>query len=260
MSANPYESPETVGEALERRAGGRWPSLLTVVAGVGIVGVLVALLLLPNVRGVGAREAARRMQCSNNLKWIALALQNYESTYGCLPPAYTVDGAGKPLHSWRTLILPFVEQKALYDRIDLSKAWDDPVNQAAARESPRVYRCPSANFSKNLTGYLAVVALGGCFKPAEPRGMAEITDDKSLTLMVVEVADEHAVHWMSPSDAGEELILKMDEVRRPVHPSGVMGVCVDGRVFFFSRDTPQDVLKALVSVAGKDDEVARGVD
>ena len=71
------------------------------------------------------------MQCANNLKQIALALRNYESVYHALPPAYTVDAEGKPLHSWRTLILPYLEQQALYDKIDLSKPWDDPANKEA---------------------------------------------------------------------------------------------------------------------------------
>jgi hypothetical protein len=251
MSANPYESPETVGEAPERRVGRGWPSLWTVVVGVG---VLVALLL-PASRS--APEAARRMQCSNHLKQVAIALQNYESSYGCLPPAYTVDGEGKPLHSWRTLILPFAEHKALYDQIDLSKAWDDPANHAAANETPSVYRCPSSDAAKSQTGYLAVVAPGGCFKATEPRQMAEITDRTSLTLMVVEVPDEKAVHWMSPNDASEELILKIGTAGRLVHPNGVMAVCVDGHTVFVTRNTPLDMLKALISIAGNDDDAAR---
>ena len=107
---------------------------------VGILALLIALLL-PASRG--SREAARRMQCSNHLKQIALALQNYADTYGCLPPAHTVDAEGKPLHSWRTLILPFMEQKELYDQIDLSKPWDDPANEKAMKTKISYYVCPS---------------------------------------------------------------------------------------------------------------------
>ena len=94
-------------------------------------------LLLPAVQA--AREAARRMSCSNNIKQIGLAMQNYHTAYGTLPPAYTVDAQGRPLHSWRTLILPFIEQQALYGEIDLSKPWNDPVTTSGSLK-PRFRR------------------------------------------------------------------------------------------------------------------------
>jgi type II secretory pathway pseudopilin PulG len=110
---------------------GRLVTGLTVLA---ILAVVVAMLL-PSVRR--ARPAARRSQCKNNLKQIGLALYNYEADYHAFPPAYTVDADGKPLHSWRTLILPYLDQQPLYARIDLSKPWDDPAN--ARRSKPRCW-------------------------------------------------------------------------------------------------------------------------
>ena len=101
MSNNPYESPATASEPPVRKPGVLRRRLVEGLVVVAIIGILVALLL-PAVRT--AREPARRLQCANNLKQIAIALQNYESVYHALPPAYTVDTNGKPLHSWRTLI------------------------------------------------------------------------------------------------------------------------------------------------------------
>jgi hypothetical protein len=163
----------------------RW--LVKWLAVVGVLGLVVALFL-PAVRT--AKEPARRMQCSNNLKQIAFALREYESVYHSLPPAYTVDAEGKPLHSWRTLILPYLEQQALYDKIDLSEPWDDPANKAAYETTPLAYQCPSADCPPGDTTYLAVVAPGGCFRPTKPRDLSEVTDDPNLTLMVLEVDTE----------------------------------------------------------------------
>ncbi len=111
-----------------------------------VCGGIAIGLLLPAVQS--AREAARRMQCSNNMKQIALALHNYESVYKTLPPAFTVDANGNRLHSWRTLILPFIEQKSLYDNIDLSKPWDDPANAILQTVSIPTYACPQPRWSQ----------------------------------------------------------------------------------------------------------------
>jgi type II secretory pathway pseudopilin PulG len=257
MSDNPYESPETPGEPAAQDPVWRRFRLIELLVVVGVIGLLIALLL-PNVRM--AREPARRGMCSNNLKQIAIALHNYESEYGCLPPAYTVDAAGKPLHSWRTLILPFNEQKPLYDKIDLSKPWDDPANKIAFETRLPTYRCPSGDVPEGHTTYLAVAAPGGCFQGAEPRKLAEITDSHDRTMIVIEVSAEHAVHWMSPSDATAELILNRAAEDKPSHPSGSHAVSVSGYVTFLPASTPPDTLRALISIAGSDDDVAQAAD
>src|SRR5262245_20166918 len=80
--------------------------LLVVIA---IIGILIALLL-PAVQA--AREAARRTQCSNNLKQIGLSIQNYYDAHKSLPPSY-LSGAGHA--TWLVLILPFTEEKSVYE-------------------------------------------------------------------------------------------------------------------------------------------------
>ena len=145
------------------RQGFTLVELLVVIA---IIGILVALLL-PAVQA--AREAARRTQCVNNLKQIGLAVMNYESTYKELPPASLgCDGSSwgpctglpeneRSMASMFLLILPFMEQQALYDSFDLEsgniwttsgsswdRAWLNSPNKAQGVATViEAYRCPS---------------------------------------------------------------------------------------------------------------------
>ena len=216
-----------------------------------IVAALIALLL-PARRQ--ARDSARRSTCKNNLKQIGLALHNYAETYGAFPPAYTVDANGKPLHSWRTLILPFVEQAPLYAKIDLTKPWDDPVNVEAAQSMPHsVYKCPSVDAPPGFTTYLAVTGPGSCFQPGQPRPFSEITDGLSNTLLVIEVSKPHAVHWMAPQDADVALILSLGKAAKELpHTGGVHGLLGDGAIRFLRADLPTHTWKGLCTVSGNE--------
>ncbi len=136
------------------RGGFTLVELLVVIA---IIGILIALLL-PAVQA--AREAARRSQCINNMKQIGLALHNYESSTKTFPPAVMWgNGVGIPQrpwhHTWISMILPYMEQQALYDSIDWRRpAWDifdqdadGNTNEAVpyAQKQVSVLLCPSDN-------------------------------------------------------------------------------------------------------------------
>jgi prepilin-type processing-associated H-X9-DG protein len=249
MIANPR--PDSARNTRKQQNGVTLVELLVaLVLVIAIIAALVAFLLPPTK---APREASRRSQCRNNLKQIALALHHYEREYHALPPAYTVDADGKPLHSWRTLILPYVDQKALYDKIDLTKAWDDPVNAEAFKSGAfSVFHCPSATCPPNHTTYLAIVTSESCFRLIEARLLSEITDRRAETLMVIEVDSEHAVHWMAPRDADETLFLTFGPKSKQPHSGGMHAAFVDGTVRFLSANLPADLRRALISIAGKE--------
>jgi prepilin-type N-terminal cleavage/methylation domain-containing protein len=120
-------------------------TLIELLVVIAIVGVLVALLL-PAVQAV--REAARRVQCANNLKQIGLALHVYHEAIGTFPPGYLskpgLDGGNDgPGWGWASMILPGLEQAPVFDAVNFGLAIESPSNQTARRTTIDVFACPS---------------------------------------------------------------------------------------------------------------------
>jgi len=126
-----------------------------------IIGTLISMLL---PAGQAAREAARRLQCSNNLKQIGLALHGYHTAIGTFPAGYiSAVGTGGPADDrgpgwgWAALMLPYIEQGNLHDQIQFDKDIADPANAVVRTTSLPVFRCPSDD---GATKTFAVDSLG----------------------------------------------------------------------------------------------------
>ncbi len=139
--------------------------LLVVIA---IIGILIALLL-PAVQA--AREAARRAQCTNNLKQIGIALHSYHDAMGKFPPGYlyTTTAPAAPHWGWAAMLLPFIEQGPLHDTVQVkSKGLTVQITAALAAPNGALdkalktvisgYRCPSDTANDHLTGTDAAIA------------------------------------------------------------------------------------------------------
>ncbi len=198
-----------------QRLGFTLIELLVVIA---IIAILVALLL-PAVQQ--AREAARRSSCKNNLKQIALGIHNYHDTHNVFPPGfvdsdptYTAGSQGPAENTnglaWSALLLPFVEQPALYDLVgsqtnSFIRHWERDLAGAvapipASREGITTYSCPSdemelinqkrGNYGKinylGNSGNGAAIDRRGMFFVNSRIRMKDISDGTSNTVMLVE--------------------------------------------------------------------------
>lgn len=125
----------------EKRRGFTLIELLVVIA---IIGVLIALLL-PAVQQ--AREAARRTQCRNNLHQMGIALHNYADAHQCFPSGYIAGSSTitdtTPGWGWGALILPQLDQTALFNSINFRLPMEDPSQAIALKTYLNVYICPS---------------------------------------------------------------------------------------------------------------------
>jgi len=173
-----------------------WGAVMVVCA------LLAVALLLPASRS--SPQAARYARCRNNIQRITQAMLRYGQIHGSLPPAFTRGPDGTPLHSWRTLILPYLGEEKLFSAIDLSKPWDDPANARARRSMPDVYACPSSQAPAGRTTYMVVVAPESCF-PAEGQvALEDLAEAAPETLLVGDFSWRYAVDWMAPQDTDME--------------------------------------------------------
>lgn len=224
-----------------------------VVAGLAsfIVMGIVAIGMMPTI--IMARESSQRSVCSSHLEQISAALSQYHDKNGKLPPAYTVDDQGRRLHSWRTLILPQLGEHHLYAQIDLTKPWDDPVNQAAAESVVEVYSCPSNDIPETYTTYMAVVDPRAVMTGSTPSRFREVLDGRANTILLAEADSGSAVHWMSPQDIDIETLLDKG-LRRDSggHQGGSHELMCDGTVIFITDSIDRQLHEGLLTRAGKE--------
>jgi hypothetical protein len=196
----------------------------TVLVVLGIVGAVLllclvggGLLLFPAVQKV--RQAAARAESHNNLKQMALAMLNYNDQYGQLPPAVVYDRDGKPLYSWRVLLLPYLEQNNLYNQFHLDEPWDSPNNKPLLAMMPKVYLQPGAAPREPYATYYQVFdGPGAAFDSDKRNGLipfgqpglglqqgknrsripATFQDGTANTILIVEAGDP--VPWTQPAD------------------------------------------------------------
>jgi Protein of unknown function (DUF1559) len=218
-------------------------------------GAVLVALVAPAVQS--SLETARRVQCASNLKQIALAMHNYHASNNVFARPATRDEKGQPLLSWRVAILPYLEQQELYDKFKLKEPWDSPHNKELLKEMPLVYRCPiRGRVAPFTTNYRVFVGKGALFEKDQDVGLADVTDGRPNTLMVVEAKEP--VPWTKPDD------LSFDPAAAPSlygagspHPGGFHGSMANGSVRFFKNTIDLNVFRALITRAAGE-IVARG--
>ena len=199
-------------------------------------------MLLPAVQKV--REAAQRTSSINNLKQIALAMHNYNSTYGAFPAAAICDKkTGKPLLSWRVAILQYIEEEALYKQFKMDEPWDSEHNLKLAKNMPKIYFHPKANKpGDDKTHYRLFYGKGATFELNKSTQLTNITDGTSNTIMAVEA--EEPVVWTNPNDLAFDPTKALPKMLS-INGKFSAAYC-DGSVRSFKVPIDQEILKLLI--------------
>ena len=202
-------------------------------------------------------DNTERQQCAKNVRIFVLAFHNHHDNKNHFPPPFTVDATGKPLHSWRVLVLPYLEQSALYQQIRLDEPWDSAHNKQFHDEMPAIFRCPANTLGNpnRDTVYCMVVGKDMIGVP-DGKGISieKITDGTSNTILIVE--RKTPVCWMEPTDVLQEhAYLGVNKHEQGIGSEHrgvvVVGLC-DGSSHFLKEEIDIKHLKGVLTKAGSE--------
>ena len=220
-----------------------------------------------------ARAAARRQQSMNNLRQIGLAFHNYHDAYGHFPPAAIIGPDGKPWHSWRVLILPFLEQVDVYKKYDFTQPWDSPKNLALAEKAPKVFQDPAVGAKDGSAHYAVLVGPNTLF-PSESNGtmndandrnafdssgprITGVVDGTSNTILAVTADPARKTPWTKPEDLtfdGDAPVINAPGGFATLHAAGTakvgLGLLADGSVRLLADSLDPEVFAALATRNG----------
>jgi hypothetical protein len=249
--------PEPTADQRARSHASRKAVKATMAVGL-IFGAFLLFGIGANLMVPRSREATYRMYSAFNLQQIGLAIRNYNDAEGQLPHnTYGPDGT--PLLSWRVHILPYIEYDQLYRQFDLNEPWDGPNNIRLINRMPPAYDRTNGPRSGGYTVYRGFSSPGAVFelrpahigRPRNPdRGLdlASIKDGPENTILVVEAGEP--IEWTKPDDLDAS-------PGKPFPKMGGLGwrkvfqaLTADGAVHTLPLNTPEDVLRALVTHSG----------
>lgn len=221
---------------------------IVALAGILVIGVAFAFAVKD------ARIAAQRSSDKGHLKQLAVAIHNYHDTYGQLPPPFVADAEGRPMHSWRVLILPFIDQQKLYAEYRFTEPWNSPHNRELESRMPNAYAFSGTGMRGNTT--TNVLAVTGPETMWPGRGKAtfdDVKDGQDHSIMFVE-NDGSGIHWMEPRDlVFEEMDFTLNS------PAGVSCnhltpnvATVSGYVKRLDKDITTATLRALFTINGRE--------
>ena len=225
-----------------------------------VVGVYV-LFSFPVIAGRG--PGWRRSDCRHNLKQLGLALHIYHDEHKTFPPAVVTDEGGVPLHSWRTLVLPWLDEAPRYDDYDFGEAWDGPHNGNLTEEELRRFVCLGDHRTpkgKNGTNYVAVTGARTAWPGSRPSKVSDMADGASNTILLIE-CNTLEIPWAQPRDLELEdaldLLTSTDPREAELHaseddfyeyPGGHNVLLADGSPHFIPHGTNRETWRKLLVI------------
>jgi len=185
------------------------------------------------------------------LKNLGLAMHNYHDTHHQFPPAAVCGPDGKPLLSWRVLLLPFIEQEGLYKQFHLDEPWDSPHNLQLLPQMPSLYGPYKAKPPEGgMTYFRVFVGPGAAFEGTTGLTFADFKDGTSNTFLIVEAWDP--VPWTKPEDLTYDPNAPLPRLGGIVKDGRFRAAFADGSVQDIPQGVREDTIRAFITRNGNE--------
>ena len=246
--------------AMHRRdtGDGRICGMVLAGSGLAVSWLALAVAFLHPGAHWNTRSSSGRSWSLSNLEQIGMAFRSYVTSEGRLPPAVVTSPDGRPLYSWRVLILPYVGERDLYRSFNLAEAWDGPTNRNLLGRRPWVYNAHDFEIDGSLTYAQVFHGPGAAFDDRRGEPLRGFIDSQAETILVVE--GSAPVAWSRPIDLPFSEVWQIPPLgrvfkdgtlytdRRP--PDRFNALFADGTARSLPRSMPETVLRALITRDG----------
>jgi hypothetical protein len=177
--------------------------------------IVAALVLWFGLEVCQARRSALATNAKGRLNQLFVAMHSYHDVHGQFPPAFVADETGNPKHSWRVLILPYIDEGKLYAEYDFDEPWDGPDNARLLHRMPQAFHSQTEPPSNANTNLVVITGWGTAFPGSSSTKLDDIQDGQEDTILLTEIGNSK-IPWLSPHDLSvETMSFRVNDRHKP---------------------------------------------